>query len=102
MMGSSLLFLKVFFSLSGSEADRVPITILRATSEKHSIARRGVLLFSDDSYCGTDLLVLGVKMSVLCILLHTVNLSSSLVSGPVHVGVRDRLPRELISFLVMT
>lgn len=44
-----------FMSLPGNGADRVPITILRDTRAKYSIARRGVLPFSDQGqicWCG--------------------------------------------------
>lgn len=57
------------------------------TCARYSIARRVVLPFSDQSYCGSDLLVCVLRVPV-----HLVTLSCSLVSGPVHVGVRDQLP----------
>ncbi len=72
--------------------DRVPITILRDTGAKYSVACRGVLPFSDDSYCGPDLLVWGIGLNVLRVPLHSVHVSCSLASGPVRVGVRDQLP----------
>lgn len=79
-------------SLPGNGADRVPITILRDTCSKYSIARRGVLPSSDQSYCGSDLLVWGIGLSVIHMPVHSVNLSCSLVSGPVRVGACDQLP----------
>ena len=47
-----------------------------------------VMPFSDQSYCGSDLLVWGITLSVLRVMLHTVTLSSTLVSGT----VSDQLP----------
>ncbi|KAK0144398.1 hypothetical protein N1851_017218 [Merluccius polli] len=81
-----------FASLTGNEAVRIPITILRDTGAKHSVARRGMLPFSDQSYCGSDLLLWGIKLSVIRAPRHTVYLSSTLVSGTVQVAVRDQLP----------
>lgn len=42
-----------------------PVQILRNTSETHSLIRTGVLPFSKQTYCGSDILVWGVTMSVL-------------------------------------
>ncbi|CAI5637598.1 unnamed protein product [Oreochromis niloticus] len=81
-----------FVSLNGKEEDRVPITILRDTGAAQTLILRGILPFSDFSFCGSDALVWGVKMDVLRVPLHKVFLQSPLVSGPVTVGVRDHLP----------
>ncbi|CAI5657377.1 unnamed protein product [Oreochromis niloticus] len=81
-----------FVSLNGKEEDRVPITILRDTGAAQTLILRGILPFSDFSFCGSDALVWGVKMDVLRVPLHKVFLQSPLVSGPVTVGVRDYLP----------
>ena len=51
-----------------------------------------MLPFSDRSYCGSDLLLWGIKLSVIRAPRHTVCLSSNLVSGTVQVAVRDQLP----------
>ncbi|KAK0156645.1 hypothetical protein N1851_000121 [Merluccius polli] len=77
-----------FASLTGNEAVRVPITILRDTGAKHSVARRGMLPFSDQSYCGSDLLLWGIKLSVIRAPRHT-RLS---FLHFVQVAVRDQLP----------
>uniref|UniRef100_A0A3Q2WM65 HIRA-interacting protein 3-like n=1 Tax=Haplochromis burtoni TaxID=8153 RepID=A0A3Q2WM65_HAPBU len=89
-----------FLSLSGDAGDRVPIIILRDTGAKHSVARRGVVSFSQQSYCGSDLLVWGIKVSMLRMPLHTVTLTSSFISGAVRVGVRDQLPIEGIDLVL--
>lgn len=78
----------------------VPITILRDTGAKHSFIRSGVLPFSDETYCGSDILVWGIKMSVIRVPVHAVNLSSPLVSGPVQVGVRAQLPVSGVDFIL--
>lgn len=52
---------------------------------------RGIVPFSDQSYRGSDLLVWGIKMSMLCMPLHTVALLSPL-SQAQQVGVIDQQP----------
>lgn len=81
-----------FLSLPGEEVNRVPVVILRDTCAKYSIARRGVLPFSNVSYCGSDFLVWGIGLSVLRVPVHSVNLTCPLVTGSVRIGVRDQLP----------
>ncbi|KAK0136901.1 hypothetical protein N1851_026923 [Merluccius polli] len=92
LKSKGLRTIKEFASLIGNEAARIPITILRDTGAKHSVAHRGMLPFSDQSYCGSDLLLWGIKLSVIRAPRHTVYLSSTLVSGTVQVAVRDQLP----------
>uniref|UniRef100_A0A669CU45 Gypsy retrotransposon integrase-like protein 1 n=1 Tax=Oreochromis niloticus TaxID=8128 RepID=A0A669CU45_ORENI len=84
--------LEGFVSLNGKEEDRVPITILRDTGAAQTLILRGILPFSDVSFCGSDALVWGVKMDVLRVPLHNVFLQSLLVSGLLTVGVRDHFP----------
>ncbi|XP_029927354.1 uncharacterized protein LOC115373220 [Myripristis murdjan] len=80
-----------FVSLVGEER-KVPVTILRDTGAKQTIIRGGVLSFSEDSYCGADVLAWGVKMSAVRVPLHFVELSSRFVSGKFRIAVRPQLP----------
>ncbi|XP_035984480.1 uncharacterized protein LOC118558122 [Fundulus heteroclitus] len=89
-----------FVSLTGEEKDKVPITILRDTGAHHSFLLESVLPLSDQSSCGSDILVWGIKMSVIKAPLHMVHLCSPLVSGRVKVAVRPRLPIEGVSFIL--
>lgn len=86
------------FSLSGDAAERVPNCIIRDPSAKHSVAQHGIVPYSKQSYCGSDLLVWGIKMSILHMPLHSVTLTSPFVSGTVRVGVQDQLPIEGIGW----
>ncbi|KAL3979168.1 gamma-glutamyltranspeptidase / glutathione hydrolase / leukotriene-C4 hydrolase [Sarotherodon galilaeus] len=89
-----------FASLTGIEEDRVPIVILRDTGAAQSLILESALPFSSNSFCGADALVWGVKMSVLRASLHRVFLQSPLVSGPVTVGVRARLPVQGVTMIL--
>lgn len=71
----------------------MPVKILRDTGAKHSLIRAGALPFSNQTYCGLDILVWGIKMSfVLCMPLHSVQLTPPIVFGPVQVGLWYQLP----------
>lgn len=79
-----------YVSLVGEER-KFPITILRDSAAKHSIICENVLHFSVDSYCSSDILAWGVKLSVVRAPLHFIQLSSCIVSGKYRVAVRPQL-----------
>lgn len=92
--------LKGSVSLTGKDEDQVPITILRDTGATQSLILTQILPFSPNSFCGSDALLWGVKMSVLRAPLHTVFLRSPLVSGPVKIGTRPRLPVRGVALIL--
>ncbi len=87
-------------SLTGADEDQVPIVILRDTGATQSLVLQDVLPFSEQSFHGSDSLVLGVDMNVSRAPLHTVFLRSPIVSGPVKVGVRARLPVRGVALIL--
>lgn len=89
-----------FASLTGEETDRVPVTILRDTGAYHSLLLESVLPLSEQSSCGSNILVWGIKMSVTSTSVHMVFLQSPLVSGYVKVAVHTRLPIAGVSFIL--
>lgn len=91
---------KGFVSLTGEDRDKVPVTILRDTGADHSFMLDNLLPLSDQSSCKSDLLVWGIKMSVVKAPLHNVHLQSSFLSGQVRVAVRPRLPVKGVSFIL--
>uniref|UniRef100_A0A671VWW5 Gypsy retrotransposon integrase-like protein 1 n=1 Tax=Sparus aurata TaxID=8175 RepID=A0A671VWW5_SPAAU len=86
-------------SIVGNEKS-VPITILRDTGAMQSLIRCSVLPFSVQSYCGTDVLVWGVKMSVIRAPLHFVQIRSQFVSGEFQIAVRPELPIAGVDFIL--
>jgi len=54
-----------FVSLTGEEKDKVSVTILRDTGAYQSFLLESVLPLSEQIYCGSDILVWGIKISVL-------------------------------------
>ena len=79
-------------SLSDMENERVPIKILRDTGASQSLILQSVLPFSENTFCGSDALVLGVEMKSSRAPLHLIHLRSPLISGLVQVGLRETLP----------
>lgn len=77
-----------FVSLS-AESELRPITILRDTGAAQSIILESVLPFSAATYTGSDILVCGIELGCVRLPLHTVCLTSDLVSGVVELGVRS-------------
>ncbi len=90
-----------FVSLSGDFDNATPIKVLRDTGASQSLMVVDTLSFSDSSYSGTNVLIKGVDSDdFVSVPLHNVHLWSSLVSGPVTVGVRSSLPFEGIQLLL--
>ncbi len=59
-----------------------------------------VLPFSAVTYTGSDVLVRGIELGCVKLPLHTVCLTSDLVSGVVELGVRSELPVEGVSLVL--
>jgi hypothetical protein len=88
-----------FVSLQSDETHLQPIKILRDTAAAQTLILEKVLPFSEQSSNCSEVLIKGVG-SYINVPLHTVNLKSKLVSGPVTVGVRPTLPIKGISMLL--
>ena len=88
-----------FVSLPGSNT-KVAVKILRDTGAKDSFVLDSVLGFSPDTDTGNCVLVQGMGLTTLCVPLHKVNLSCSLVVGDVHLGLRPALPIDGIDVIL--
>lgn len=88
-----------FVSLTEEEKDKVPVRIVRDTAAYHSFMLNDVLPLSAPTACNSDLLVWGIKMSVLQAPLHMVHLHSPLVTGCVKVAMIPRFPISGVSFI---
>lgn len=87
-------------SLSGSEEDLVPVTMLRDTGANQSFVLARALPFSEKSYCGSDVLIQGIELGVLKVPLHNVYIRSGLVTGFVKLAVRHELPVSGVALIV--
>ncbi|KAI4809981.1 hypothetical protein KUCAC02_018831 [Chaenocephalus aceratus] len=88
-----------FVSLSG-EGVKVPVTILRDTAASQSFIRRDVLPFDSGSEVDAGITVRYFGMHVMEVPLHTIHLTSELVSGPVVIGVENCFPVEGVSLIL--
>lgn len=83
---------KGFVSLTGDSGDQKPVLILRDTGAAQSVILSSVLPWSEESYCGSSVLLRGIEMGCVPVPLHTVHLTSDLVSGYFRIGVQSELP----------
>ena len=88
-------------SLSSDMSDSKQIKILRDTGASQSLLLSNTLLFSEESSIGASVLIRGINCSEYSpVPLHTVYLKSSLVTGPVKVGIQPSLPFEGVHFIL--
>ncbi len=93
-------FLMSGFVSLPADSELRPITILRDTGATQSIILDSVLPFSAVMYTGSDVLVRGIELGCVKLPLHTVCLTSDLVSGVVELGVRSELPVEGVGLVL--
>lgn len=87
-------------AFSELDPDPKPVRILRDTGAVQSFVLAGVLPFSSQSSCNSDVLVQGIELGVVRVPLHTVYLRSDIVTGLVKVAVRSQLPLKGISLIL--
>uniref|UniRef100_A0A4W5NGU8 Gypsy retrotransposon integrase-like protein 1 n=1 Tax=Hucho hucho TaxID=62062 RepID=A0A4W5NGU8_9TELE len=89
-----------FVPLTNDEASQRPVKILRDTGAAQSFILSDVLPLSDDTYCGSSVLVQGIEMGFVPVPLHFVKVHSELISGIFRVGVRPMLPVKGVTFIM--
>ena len=89
-----------FVSLSGEEANSIPIKILRDTGATQSLFLEGVLPLNLSTSTGEQVIAQGIEGGFVNIPLHRINLTSGLVSGQVVVGIRPTLPVKGVALLL--
>lgn len=87
-------------SLSEDETEKKCIRILRDTGAAQSFILEGVLPFSKQSSCDSDVLVQGIDLAVVKVPLHNVFLRSGIISGNVKLAVRAELPVKGVSLIL--
>ena len=87
-------------SLVGDENSSQKVKILRDTGATQSLMLDSVLPLTENSFTGANVLISGVEMGVLEVLLHEVNIKSSLINGNIVIGTRPSLPVEGISLIL--
>ena len=93
-------------SLVGDESSSQKVKILRDTGATQSpmfftlVVLDSVLPLTEISFTGANVPISGVEMGVLEVLLHEVNIKSSLINGIIVIGMRPSLPVEGISLVL--
>lgn len=88
-----------FVSLMGSK-EQVRIKILRDTGAFDSFITAATLPFSDDTFMGSDIPVVGMGLNVLKVPRHKMMLHCDLFQGEVSVGVRPALPVDGVAMIL--
>ena len=87
-------------SLVGDENSSQKVKILRDTGATQSLMLDSVLPLTENSFAGANVLISGVKMGVLEVPLHEVNIKSSLINGNIVIGMRPSLHVQGISLIL--
>ena len=87
-------------SLNSDFAQSTPIKILRDTGASQSLILADTLPFSEKTSSGTSVLIQGVECGFINVPLHSIYLSSDLVTGLVAVGIRPSLPFKGVHLLL--
>ncbi|XP_073732325.1 uncharacterized protein [Misgurnus anguillicaudatus] len=95
----SPFIMKGTVSLPGGD-EKVPVTILRDTAASRSIILQNVLPFSNGTSLNCNELVQGFGMKFVNLPVHSVQLNSDLVSGPVAVAICAAFPIKGVDFLL--
>lgn len=83
---------KGFVSVTGQKKDKIPFTILQDTGAHQSFMLDSVLPLSDQTVCDSDVLVWGIRLSVLRAPLHRAHSHSPVITGHVKVALSSQLP----------
>ena len=87
-------------SLVGDENSSQKVKILRDTLATQSLMLDSVLPLTENSFTGTNVLILGVEIGFLEVPLHEFIIKSSLINGNIVIGMRPLLPVEGISLIL--
>ena len=74
--------------LVGDESSSHKVKILRDTGATQSLMLDSVLLLTENSFTGANVLISGEEMGILEVPLHEVNIKSSLINGNIVIGMR--------------
>ncbi len=82
-----LFLMEGLISFMGKSTDQVKVKMLRDTGTTQSFVVAGVLPFSEQTFCGSNVLVQGIEMGLIKVPLHQMHVHSKLCIGFVKIGV---------------
>ncbi len=86
--------------MTGNSEDQNEIRMLRDTGAMQSFIVADKLHFSDETFCGSSVIVQGIDMGCIQVPLHRVHLQSELCTGFVRVAVCPSLPVKGVDFIL--
>ncbi|XP_067263779.1 uncharacterized protein [Chanodichthys erythropterus] len=98
--GFKPFLMKGLISVNGKPEEQKEVQILRDTGAIQSFVISDVLPLSEQTSCGSSVLVQGIEMGVIKVPLHQIHLQSDLVSGFVRVGIRSSFPVKGVAFIL--
>ncbi len=87
-------------SFTGKSTDQVKVKMLCDTGTTQYFVVASVLPFSEQTSCGSNVLVQGIEMGLVKVPQHQVHLQSKLCTGFVKVCVRECLPVNGVEFIL--
>lgn len=98
--GFKPFLMKGLISVNVKPDEQKGVQILRDTGSIQSFVISDALLLSEQTFCGTSVLVQGIEMGVVKVPLHRIHLQCELVSGFVKVGIRSSFPVKGVAFIL--
>lgn len=98
--GFKPFLLKGLISVNGKPGEQKEVQILRDTGSIQSFVVSDALPLSEQTFCGSSVLVQGIEMGVVKVPLHRIHLQCDLVSGFVKVGIRSSFPVKGVAFIL--
>ncbi len=87
--------MKGLLSINGRPEDQTEVQILRDTGANQSFVVADVIPLSEQTSCGSSVLIQGIEMGVVKVPLHRVHVQCQLLTGFVKVGVVNSSPLSL-------
>ncbi len=79
-------------SVDAQSTDQVKVTMLRDTGAMQTIVTKDAFPFSDQTFCGSYVLVCGIGMKTVRVSLASDSFAVKLYTGMIKVGVRESVP----------
>ncbi|KAL1282575.1 hypothetical protein QQF64_001378 [Cirrhinus molitorella] len=92
--------MKGLVSVNGRPEDQIEVQILRDTGANQSFIISDIIPLSEQTSCGSSVLIQGIEMGVVKVPLHRVHLQCKLLTGFVNVGVRSLFPVKGVTFIL--
>ncbi len=91
-VGYQPFLMEGLLSADAQSTDQVKVTMLHDTGAMQTMVAEDAFSFSEQTFCGSYVLVRGIGMQTVRVPLHQIHLQSELYTGMIKVGVWEHLP----------